>query len=139
MTSRVPTLAECLHAAENMPLRTQRTRAGTPTGRSFQFQVRRNGRLSTGRINPARAGALVIAGDCDEAGLVREVVMKPVSTNLTHGWCCAVWTPAFTEFLHSFLRADETRRNLDRLASKVNDPGGDLAVGVVLQAAAVLH
>ena len=26
-------------------------------------------------------------------------------------------------------------RNLDRLASKVNDPGGDLAVGVVLQAA----
>lgn len=65
MTSRVPTLAECLHAAENMPLRTQRTRAGTPTGRSFQFQVRRNGRLSTGRINPARAGALVIAGDGD--------------------------------------------------------------------------
>ena len=73
--------------------------------------------------------------DCDEAGLVREVVMKPVSTNLTHGWCCAVWTPAFTEFLHSFLRADETRRNLDRLASKANDPGGDLAVGIVLQAA----
>ena len=73
--------------------------------------------------------------DCDKAGLVRDIVMKPASTLLTHGWCCAVWTPAFTEFLHSFLRADETRRNLDRLASKVNDPGGDLAVGVVLQAA----
>lgn len=73
--------------------------------------------------------------DCDKAGLVRDIVMKPASTLLTHGWCCAVWTPAFTEFLHSFLRADETRRNLDRLASKANDPGGDLAVGVVLLAA----
>lgn len=73
--------------------------------------------------------------DCDEAGCVRNLVMKPASTNLTYGWCCAVWTPTFTEFLHSFLRADETRRNLDRLASKANDPGGDLAVGVVFQAA----
>ena len=73
--------------------------------------------------------------DCDEAGLVREIVMKPASTNLTHGWCCAVWTPAFTEFLHRFLRADETQRNLDRLASTANDPGGDLAVGIVLQTA----
>jgi len=73
--------------------------------------------------------------ECGEDGHVRDLVMKPDSTALTHGWCCAVWTPAFTEFLHSFLRADETRRNLDRLASKANDPGGDLAVGVVFQAA----
>ena len=73
--------------------------------------------------------------ECGEDGRVRDLVMKPASTTLTHGWCCAVWTPAFTEFLHSFLRTDETRRNLDRLASKANDPGGDLAVGVVLQAA----
>jgi glucose-1-phosphate thymidylyltransferase len=73
--------------------------------------------------------------ECGEDGRVRDLVMKPASTTLTHGWCCAVWTPAFTEFLHSFLRSDETRYNLDRLASKANDPGGDLAVGVVLQAA----
>lgn len=73
--------------------------------------------------------------DCDEDGRVHELVMKPVSTALTHGWCCAVWTQAFTEFLHRFLRADDTKRNLERLASKANDPGGDLAVGVVLQAA----
>ena len=73
--------------------------------------------------------------ECCEDGRVRDLVMKPASTTLTHGWCCAVWAPRFSEFLHRFLRADETRYNLDRLASKANDPGGDLAVGVVLQAA----
>lgn len=73
--------------------------------------------------------------DCDEEGRVRDIVMKPASTTLTDGWCCAVWTPVFSEFLHRFLRADETKRNLSRLADRANDPGGDLAVGVVLQAA----
>lgn len=73
--------------------------------------------------------------DCEEGGCVRDIVMKPASTNLSHGWCCAVWTPRFSTFLHDFLRADETKRNLGRLANTTNDPGGDLAVGVVLQAA----
>ena len=73
--------------------------------------------------------------DCDEDGRIHALVMKPVSTTLTCGWCCAVWTPVFTDFLHRFLRADDTQRNFDRLTSKANDPGGDLAVGVVLQAA----
>ncbi len=73
--------------------------------------------------------------DSDAAGRVLDLVMKPASTKLTHGWCCAVWTPTFTDFLHSFLRSEETSRNLDRLASKANDPGGDLAMGVVLHAA----
>ncbi len=73
--------------------------------------------------------------DCDEEGRVRDLVMKPASTTLTDGWCCAVWTPRFSAFLHGFLRAEETQRNLSRLANTANDPGGDLAVGVVLQAA----
>ena len=72
---------------------------------------------------------------CDEDGGVRDLVMKPALTTLTHGWCCAVWTPRFSDFLHRFLRADETKRNLSRLATTANDLGGDLAVGVVLQAA----
>jgi hypothetical protein len=70
----------------------------------------------------------------DKDGWVREIVMKPPSTVLTFGWCCAVWTPVFSEFLHCFLRADETKRNMGLLANSANDPGGDLAVGVVLQA-----
>lgn len=73
--------------------------------------------------------------DCDEDGRVRDLVMKPASTTLTYGWCCALWTPRFSTFLHDFLRADETKRNLSRLATTANDPGGDLAVGVVFQAA----
>ena len=71
----------------------------------------------------------------DKDGWVREIVMKPPSTSLTFGWCFAVWTPVFSEFLHNFLRADETKRNLSLLANTANDPGGDLAVGVVFQAA----
>ena len=73
--------------------------------------------------------------DCDADGLVRNIVMKPATTTLTYGWCCAVWTPAFSEFLHRFLRAEETHRNLAQLANIAHDLGGDLAVGVVLQAA----
>lgn len=71
----------------------------------------------------------------DKDGWVREIVMKPPSTSLTFGWCFAVWTPVFSEFLHNFLRADETKRNLSLLANSANDPGEDLAVGVVFQAA----
>jgi len=73
--------------------------------------------------------------DCKADGRVRSIVMKPVSTILTHGWCCAVWTPAFSAFLHRFLRAEETRHNFSDLTNRANDPGGDLAMGVVLQAA----
>ncbi len=68
-------------------------------------------------------------------GRVRTIAMKPASTPLTYGWCCAVWTPAFSAFLHRFLRAEETRRNLSDLTNRANDAGGDLAMGVVLQAA----
>jgi len=73
--------------------------------------------------------------ETNEDGLVRRIEMKPASTRLSHGWSCAVWTGVFTEFLHGFLRSAETKRDLSRLTSKANDPGGDVAMGVVLQAA----
>lgn len=73
--------------------------------------------------------------DTEVDGRVRSIVMKPPTTALTYGWDFAVWTPVFSEFLHRFLQSDETKRDLGRLASTANDPGGDLAVGVVLQAA----
>ena len=96
----------------------------------------------------ARTGADVVLGlhriydpsawdmvDYEADGRVRAIVMKPALTSLTYGWCCAVWTPAFSVFLHRFLRAEETRRHLSDLTSRAKDPGGDLAMGVVLQAA----
>ena len=88
--------------------------------------------LGLHRIEDTRIWDMV---DSDTDGQVREIVMKPASTTLTFGWCFAVWTPAFSEFLHQFLRADETKRKMSVLASTANDPGGDLAVGVVFQAA----
>jgi hypothetical protein len=75
MTARVPTFNECALAAERMDLRSKRTRKGTPTFLGLQFQVFRprsrdvagkcKRRYSTGRINGARAGALLIAADDD--------------------------------------------------------------------------
>ena len=88
--------------------------------------------LGLHRVSNPRVWDMV---DCKTDGRVRGIVMKPVSTILTYGWCCAVWTPTFSAFLHRFLRADDTRRKLGKLASRANDPGGDLAMGVVLQAA----
>ena len=71
----------------------------------------------------------------DSTGCVRDLVLKPKQTELTLGWLCAVWTPAFTTFQHTFLASDEARRMT--LASTANrlDPQGDLPVGAVLQAA----
>lgn len=88
--------------------------------------------LGLHRIEDTRVWDMV---DVDEDGWVRGICMKPHTTTLTFGWHFAVWTPVFSEFLHGFLRSEDTKRNLDRLASTANDPGGDLAVGVVLQAA----
>ena len=88
--------------------------------------------LGLHRIEDPRIWDMV---DCDNEGWIREIVMKPASTTLTFGWCFAVWTPVFSEFLHRFLRADETTRKMEQLANTANDPGGDLAVGVVFQQA----
>lgn len=88
--------------------------------------------LGLHRIEDPRVWDMV---DSDEDGRVRSIIMKPAVTTLTFGWHFAVWTPVFSDFLHRFLRAEETKRDLPRLTSTANDPGGDLAVGVVLQAA----
>ncbi len=88
--------------------------------------------LGLHRIDDPRVWDMV---DIDADGRVREIVMKPPVTALTFGWCFAVWTPAFSEFLHRFLCADETKQNMGFLISTANDPGRDLAMGVVLQAA----
>lgn len=73
--------------------------------------------------------------ETDERGKVRSIVMKPAKTTLEFGWHFAVWTPAFTEFLHQFLRREDTHQKMHRFANKANDPGGDLAMGVVFQQA----
>ncbi|MEP0889826.1 MULTISPECIES: sugar phosphate nucleotidyltransferase [unclassified Leptolyngbya] len=52
--------------------------------------------------NPRKGGMV----DFDEAGRVRSIIEKPEQSDSCYSWCIAVWTPAFTEFMHEYL---ETR------------------------------
>jgi len=38
---------------------------------------------------------------CHDGVLVRKIVDKPRQTDLTHMWGCMVWSPRFTEHLHT--------------------------------------
>jgi glucose-1-phosphate thymidylyltransferase len=45
--------------------------------------------------------------DIDPQGKIRNIVIKPQETNLRFTWGVAVWTPIFTQFLHSRVKACE--------------------------------
>lgn len=110
MTASIPTLEQCLCAAERMNLRSKRTRKGTPTGRGLQFQVYRpasrvlekeeqqdeeSGPIySTGRVNEPRAGALLIAAD-DDISQVNPALLR--ASALQHGYVYLRDTESFSE------------------------------------------
>ncbi len=60
--------------------------------------------------------------DADAAGRVRRIVVKQADTGLRYAWIIAVWTPAFSRFLHDAVAAGPT-------------PGRELYPGHVIQAA----
>jgi glucose-1-phosphate thymidylyltransferase len=66
----------------------------------------------------------------DPAGRVLELVINQSETKLNLAWVFAVWSPAFTEFLHDYLRTPRT---------SAQQPGtalpAELSVGHVVQAA----
>jgi glucose-1-phosphate thymidylyltransferase len=63
--------------------------------------------------------------DLDDRGYVREIIVKQDCTHLCYTWGIALWTPAFTEFLHDYVAS---RQDLS--------PGQrELTVGDVIQAA----
>ena len=43
---------------------------------------------------------------------VKKILIKPAETTLRQTWGVAVWTPAFTEFLHSFLGSQQQSAEL---------------------------
>ena len=45
--------------------------------------------------------------DFDAEGRVRLLIEKPYQSDLRYSWCTAVWTPAFTEFMHQYLAVIE--------------------------------
>lgn len=73
--------------------------------------------------------------DLDAAGRVRSMVLKPPSTTLRYGWACAAWTPAFTRFMHDFVKQERGKAAHDSTAYRLIDAQGDLPMGAVLKAA----
>jgi glucose-1-phosphate thymidylyltransferase len=63
--------------------------------------------------------------DVGENRRVRAIVIQPRQTRLKYSWDIAVWTPAFTQFLHAYLA--------DHRPSASTQP--ELSVGHVIQAA----
>lgn len=63
--------------------------------------------------------------DVDENGRLRQLIIKPLETDLHYTWGVAVWAPVFTRFMHEYL---ESTRD-----SAADRP--ELFVGDVFQAA----
>lgn len=79
---------------------------------------------------PQKAGMV----DFDDEGIVRVIIEKPPQTDLRYMWAIAVWTPAFTQFLHEYLidiEANKLRNDTDMLIPARSE----LPIGDVIQAA----
>jgi glucose-1-phosphate thymidylyltransferase len=74
---------------------------------------------------PAESPQKVDMVDLDNEGRVRQIVIRPRQTQLRYTWGIAVWTPAFTQFLHDHVAAYKS--------SAARQP--ELSVGDVVQAA----
>jgi glucose-1-phosphate thymidylyltransferase len=65
--------------------------------------------------------------EVNEEGRVTDIAVKDPSCSLSLAWCIAVWTPAFTHYLHDFLAQPESiRRSVG---------AGELYPGHVIRAA----
>jgi dTDP-glucose pyrophosphorylase len=73
--------------------------------------------------------------EMDEGGRIRSIALKPPSSTLNFTWICAVWTAAFSEFMHDFVRGERSTAVRDSAAYRDIDPQGDLPVGAVIKAA----
>jgi NDP-sugar pyrophosphorylase family protein len=78
----------------------------------------------------------------DADGRVQMFVLKPRRTELRYTWVCAVWTPAFTRFMHAFLDTERHKQHENLGTGAVTttayahiDAQGDLPLGAVMKAA----
>lgn len=72
---------------------------------------------------PTETPGKVDTVEVDPDGTVRDIVIKAAESPLPYAWAAAVWKPAFTEFLHSYLAG---RRESGRTA------GDELFMGQVI-------
>jgi glucose-1-phosphate thymidylyltransferase len=86
-------------------------------------QARTNADVVLGLFPAGRPETMdVVAANSD--GRVEQILVKPAHTTLRQTWGIAVWTPAFTEFLHARLQQGSE-----------SEEGTELHVGNVVQAA----
>jgi glucose-1-phosphate thymidylyltransferase len=83
---------------------------------------------------PAHDTRLMDMVRTDADGRVSELLLKPASTELEFAWLCAVWSPAYTEFLHRFIGSGAAAAAQAAGGRRI-DPQGDLPAGAVMQAA----
>jgi glucose-1-phosphate thymidylyltransferase len=102
-------------------------------GQLLQRQLSTNADVVLG-LYPAHDHRLMDMIRVDAGGRVTELVLKPAQTDLHYAWICAVWAPAFTQFLHDFVLSDVAQQ-YQREGGHQIDPQGDLPVGAVIQAA----
>jgi glucose-1-phosphate thymidylyltransferase len=67
--------------------------------------------------------------ETDEGGSVKAILPKPGNSTLTKAWCMAVWSPAFTVFMHQYLQEIEPKFIPGELK--------EIPMGAVMQAAIV--
>ncbi|MBF1990426.1 nucleotidyltransferase family protein [Fischerella thermalis] len=72
---------------------------------------------------PEKAGMV----DFNDTGRVQQIIEKPRQSDLRYMWGIAVWTPAFTQFLHEYLIPLKANPNLPQLS--------EVPIGDVIQAA----
>lgn len=84
---------------------------------------------------PAHDAKTMDMVDIDEAHRIRAIHLKPRTTQLQYAWLCAVWTPAFTEFLHQFLCRVKQDGKARMVRNRRIDAQGDIPVGLVLKEA----
>jgi glucose-1-phosphate thymidylyltransferase len=75
---------------------------------------------------PAHRSSEVDMIDLNRQGQVRSISIKPRHTNLFYTWSLAIWTPAFSLFMHRYLRFAKPKRMPKQL---------EISVGQVFQAA----
>ena len=65
-------------------------------------------------------------------GSIKNIIVKPERSSLKYLWAMAVWTPAFSDFLHEYLKSFKQKKNNK---SSVDIVRKELSIGDVIQAA----
>ena len=72
--------------------------------------------------------------DFDIGGRVVGIIFKPQHTHLQYTWAIAVWTPAFTRFMHTYLIAHQKRNEKENPGNSSSDHR-ELSMGDVILSA----